>query len=310
MGSKRGFCLDAGRRGESRHSVRHAFPSLRMRSDRRPVGASGDFDPLRTLSLPSSSEIQSRGECHRTKSARHDPGFAALKADMSDTSMSDCILSRIARPSSVSPSADSAASRSRIMSSVYSGGSCAIGSAMRRCGGLSIRSPPGISPLTPSGGASGSPSTSPSSHRHPPSVSPSDALPYSSDLVSSSASSPADSSGRTGSSALGFSSVFVPSAPVFVVLSAMAPPIIDVRSMSSSGSAHSFPPFASFACASFQTSSSASPQPSPVASSQACAPAESCETMADCITEPASGVGPNFDTPLSANSASALALRL
>ena len=44
-----------------------------------------------------------------------------MKADMSDTSMSDCILSRIARPSSVSPGADSAASRSRIMSSVYSG---------------------------------------------------------------------------------------------------------------------------------------------------------------------------------------------
>mmetsp|Transcript_9537 Transcript_9537/g.43414 ORF Transcript_9537/g.43414 Transcript_9537/m.43414 type:complete len:286 (-) Transcript_9537:1457-2314(-) len=285
-----------------------------MRSDRRPVGASGCFDPLRTLSSQGSEEIQSRGECHRTKSARHDPGFAALKADMSDTSMSDCILSRIARPSSVSPNADSAASRSRIMSSVYSGGSCTIGSATSRCGGLSIRSPPGVSPLTPSGGASGSPSTSPSSHRHPPSVSPSDALPYSSDLVSSSASSPADSSGRTGSS-IGFPGFvpFVPEiAPVFDVLSAMAPPSIDVRSMSSSGSAHrESPPFASFAWASFQTSSSASPQPSPTASSQpAPVPAESCETMADCITEPASGVGPKFETPLAANSASALTLRL
>ena len=115
--------------GASRHSVFQVLFALPMRALSFPGRGAifASVSPSRVSSASVSSSIQSRGECHRTKSARHDPGFAALNADMSETSWSLCRRTRTKRPSGVSPSACIAASRSRAVSSVNRGGGCVFG---------------------------------------------------------------------------------------------------------------------------------------------------------------------------------------
>ena len=96
IGSKSAvFCARAETRGAESHSVLHAFPSRRMRSLSAPRGVTrGGHSSVRRPSSPptgaSSPSIQSFGECHRTKSSNAADGFAALNADISETSESLC----------------------------------------------------------------------------------------------------------------------------------------------------------------------------------------------------------------------------
>mmetsp|Transcript_13585 Transcript_13585/g.57131 ORF Transcript_13585/g.57131 Transcript_13585/m.57131 type:complete len:504 (-) Transcript_13585:921-2432(-) len=166
--------------GASRHSVFQVLFALPMRALSFPGRgrAFASVSPSRVSSASVSSSIQSRGECHRTKSARHDPGFAALNADMSETSWSLCRRTRTKRPSGVSPSACIAASRSRAVSSVNRGGGCVFGTLIKQCGLLSNRKPSGCVFLAPSATREGPPEVSltSSSTARPSSSPPSEAV--------------------------------------------------------------------------------------------------------------------------------------
>lgn len=84
FGSISGFCSEAGMGSASFQILRHEFPGSDILSESLPLG--GHFFLEDDEDGDDESSSQSLGECHLIKSSKAASGFAALNADISDSS--------------------------------------------------------------------------------------------------------------------------------------------------------------------------------------------------------------------------------